>query len=78
MPAKDFFHEIVKNAIGTYNVYQTALRRTEPDRDLYLAIEKNIYDGIFTEEIGNAVIKDFDIHLIIFDETEEVILQWIN
>jgi hypothetical protein len=67
-----------KNAIGTYNVYQSILRRTEPDRVLYLAVEKNIYEGIFTEEIGGAILEDFTIHLIIFDETEEVILQWIN
>jgi hypothetical protein len=45
---------------------------------LYLAVEKNIYDGIFTEEIGRAILEDFDIHLVIFDETEEAILQWIN
>jgi hypothetical protein len=67
-----------KNAIVTYNVYQSILRRTEPDRVLYLAVEKNIYEGIFTEEIGGAILEDFTIHLIIFDETEEVILQWIN
>ncbi len=67
-----------KNAIGTYNVYQSILRRTEPDRVLYLAVEKNIYDGIFTEEIGGAILEDFSIHLVVFNESEEAILKWIN
>ncbi|MGH7594970.1 MAG: element excision factor XisH family protein [bacterium] len=64
--------------IGTYNVYQSILRRTEPDRVLYLAVEKNIYNGIFTEEIAGAILEDFNIHLVIFDEAEEVILKWIK
>lgn len=67
-----------KNAIGTYNVYQSILQRTEPDRVLYLAIENNVYDGIFTEDFGRVVLDDFNVHMVIFDETEEVILKWLN
>ncbi|MDZ7292331.1 MAG: XisH family protein [candidate division KSB1 bacterium] len=67
-----------KNAMGAYIVYQSILRRIEPDRTLYLAIEKNIYDGIFSEDIGDIVLEDFDVHIIIFEESKEVILKWLN
>ncbi len=67
-----------KNAVGTYNVYQSILRRTEPDRILYLAIEKNIYEGIFTEEFGGVIVEDFNIHVVVFSETEEVIIKWLK
>jgi len=67
-----------KNAVGTYNVYQSILRRTEPDRILYLAIEKNIYDGIFTEEFGGVIVEDFNIHVVVFSEAKEVIIKWVT
>jgi len=67
-----------KNAIGSYVVYEAILERKDPDRTLYLAIEKNTYNGIFTEDIGNVVVEDLKVRLLLFDETKEVILKWLN
>ena len=48
------------------------------DRELYLAIEQQTFKGIFSEPIGKAILEDEQINLIVFDESEEVIIQWTN
>jgi hypothetical protein len=67
-----------KNAIGAYVVYETILQKKEPERVLYLAIEKNTYDGIFTEAIGTVVVEELKIRLLLFDDSKEVIVKWLS
>ena len=69
----------LKEAIGQYQIYQSVLRRShESDRTLYLAITEETYSGIFSEPLGNIILFDYKINLIVFDKTKEVIMQWIK
>ena len=47
-------------------------------RSLYLAIRKHIFDGLFSEEIGQILLSDNSLKMIIFDPEMEMITQWIN
>ncbi len=68
----------LEKALGQYILYRNILEEKEPDRLLYLAIIEDIFKEIFSEPIGNLVIKKNQIKLLLFDEASEVITQWIN
>jgi hypothetical protein len=69
--------EDLENAIGQLNLYRDVLDEIEPDRKLFLAIPWRAYDGIFSEKIGRLVLKKQRINLIVFDELQERITEWI-
>ncbi len=68
----------LEKALGQYILYRNILEEKEADRLLYLAIIEDIFKEIFSEPIGNLVIKKNQIKLLLFDEASEVITQWIN
>jgi XisH protein len=47
------------------------------DRNLYLAISKPAFKSVFTIELGQVLLKNKIVKLIVFDEKSEAILQWI-
>jgi uncharacterized membrane protein len=64
------------DAVGQFAIYRAVLRRTYPDFILYLAIRDVIYTSFFEEPIGQILIEDENLKLIIFDAEKEEILQW--
>lgn len=68
----------LKNAIGQFTIYRSVLRKTYPDYILYLAVRDITYESLFTEPIGQLMIEDEKLKLIVFDSSQEVILQWIH
>ena len=54
------------------------LEETEPERLLYLAIRKSTYQEIFSEAIGNLVIKNNSLRLLVFEPKKEEITKWIT
>ncbi len=65
-----------RDAVGQFAIYRAVLRRTYPDFILYLAIRDVIYTSFFEEPIGQILIEDENLKLIIFDAEKEEILQW--
>lgn len=70
--------EDLRDAIGQYVLYQSALAKIEPERSLYLAIRQRIYTNVFEEEIGRMLLERGVVKLIVFDPKTEVIVQWID
>jgi hypothetical protein len=67
----------LEQALGQYMLYATALKNTEPERALFLAIPTSRAD-ILAEPIGQLLLKDRQIQVILFDGVNEVITQWLN
>lgn len=67
----------LENAVGQYIVYYEVLRRTEPERALYLAVREETWQDVFEEPIGKLLLDAQHIRLLIFDEHQEVVLKWI-
>jgi hypothetical protein len=65
-----------RDAVGQFAIYRSVLRRTYPDYVLYLAIRDVVYSSFFEEPIGQILIEDENLKLIIFDAEKEEILQW--
>jgi hypothetical protein len=70
--------EDLKNALGQFILYHDILARAEPKRVLYLAIRESTYADIFEEPIGEILLENQRVRLIIFDQRREVIVKWIE
>ncbi|MBM3241142.1 fatty-acid synthase [Candidatus Poribacteria bacterium] len=68
----------LEKAIGQYLLYSIVLANEEPDRKLYLAVPETAYYGIFSEQAVILLVKNQNVRLIIFDEFEGRIIQWID
>ena len=69
--------EALAAAIGKYNLYRSALEITKVTDKLYLAVPLAAFRGIISETLGQQLIKQHDVHLLIFDPNAEEIVQWI-
>ena len=67
------FHAV----LGQYLNYQIFMEIQEPDRVLYLAVARNIYDKFFVDEATQLIVNRFKINLIIFDTHTKTVQEWI-
>jgi XisH protein len=67
----------LEQALGQYLLYEDLMRTQYADRLLYLAVRDTVYESFFQEEIVQIVLESRRLKLLIFDEIEEVIIQWI-
>ncbi|MDJ1170011.1 MULTISPECIES: element excision factor XisH family protein [Roseofilum] len=65
------------DALGQYGIYQSILAELQPERMLYLAVPKRTYETILTEKLGQLIVRNWDIKLIVFDEVARRSIQWI-
>lgn len=67
----------LEQALGQYLLYENLMQKQYPDRSLYLAVRTTVYNSFFQEEIVQIVLESRRLKLLIFDETQEEITQWI-
>ncbi|MGK7945678.1 MAG: XisH family protein [Microcystaceae cyanobacterium] len=67
----------LQQAIGQYCLYLSVLQRIEQNRQLYLAIQDQTFTNIFEEPIGQIILEDYPLSLIIFNVKQECIIEWI-
>ena len=65
-------------ALGQYLNYAKALTIEDPNRTLYLAIPVDTYTDFFQVPFIQATLQDYQINLIVYEPSQEVIQQWIN
>ena len=68
----------LEKAVGQFILYRFALNKKEPDRELFLAIAKDVYNDLFVNPDGLAFAEINQLKMVIFDKDKEEILQWIN
>ncbi|MEA5485492.1 MULTISPECIES: element excision factor XisH family protein [Pseudanabaena] len=66
----------LEQAVGQFILYSKVLAQQEPDRVIYLAITRLVFSEIFSEEIGQLMLNETDLRLVIFDSEKEEIVQW--
>nr|WP_236117024.1 XisH family protein [Hassalia byssoidea] len=67
----------LEQAIGQYVLYRLLLNRVDPEREIYLAISDITYDEIFNEPIGEVVISDLPMQLLVVDVEKIKVKLWI-
>jgi hypothetical protein len=65
-------------ALGQFLNYRLALKLKQPDRQLFLAIPKEVHQSFFAEEFTLLSISEYNLKIMVFDIQHEEILQWIN
>ena len=66
----------LENAWGQFFMYARTLQRREPDRRLYLAINRNTCETLFKEEAEQLLLEEPGFRTIVFDSNTEEIIQW--
>ena len=67
----------LQQALGQYILYRQILNEMKIERILYLAISQATFNSVFSIELGQVLLKNQIIKLIVFDDESEVIVQWI-
>ena len=68
----------LEDALGQFVLYHDVLAKVEPDRTLYLAINDAAYETVFSEPIGQLLLENKRLKLIVFDPSTKEILRWIT
>ncbi len=66
------------NAVGQYTVYRSLIQATEPEYQLYLAIDDITYENFFQREGIAFVTRRSQIALLVVNIDRQEILQWIS
>jgi CRISPR/Cas system-associated exonuclease Cas4 (RecB family) len=64
-------------ALGQFLNYRDALDSTDPERTLYLAVRRPIYETFFQKKFIISAIERYQLRLVIYDVTQEVFIQWL-
>ncbi|HEY9803345.1 MAG TPA: XisH family protein [Leptolyngbyaceae cyanobacterium] len=68
----------LEQAVGQYILYKLLLQKVDPGRDIYLAISDTLYEDFFQEPIGELVIQELPLKMIIINLQKAEITKWIN
>ena len=63
-------------AVGQFLNYRRALRTTEPDRRLYLAVPLETYKTFFMLPFIQEGVAEYQLYLLVYDAEEQVIISW--
>ena len=70
--------EDLKDAVGQFILYRSALRTSAPQRQLFLAIRDDVHINTFAQPEGELLRQEENIHLLIFNAQTEGIIEWIS
>jgi XisH protein len=65
------------NALGQYIVYRNLIQVSEPEYNVYLAIDDTVYLNFFQRPSVQLITNQNNLRLIIVDTQQEQIVQWI-
>jgi hypothetical protein len=66
----------LRDAIGQYALYRSVLRRLDPERVPYLAIDQETAQTTFVEPLAEYLVADERVLLVIIDIATERIVEW--
>lgn len=67
----------IEQALGQYFVYRAVMAQSEPERILYLAVHNEVFVEVFKQSLGQFLILEYKVPLIVFDIKKGEILTWL-
>jgi hypothetical protein len=67
----------LEQALGQYVLYRQILDEMGDARILYLAVSQLTFNSVFTIELGQVLLKNQIVKLVVFDDESEAIVGWI-
>lgn len=71
------FSELQK-AAGQYQMYVVFLAELDPEREVFLAVSKDIFEDFFQRPSVKFFVSKINIMFLVFDNEKEEIVQWIK
>ena len=68
----------LQEAVGQFVVYRALLSKTEPDRSLYLAVTPRVFDSVLSEPVGQLVVAELRLRVLVFDPQQKKVIRWIK
>lgn len=68
--------DALEKALGQFTLYHDILERVEPERELYLAVSDTTYGDVFEDAMGELLLDNGRIKLLVFNTETEVIERW--
>jgi hypothetical protein len=68
----------LQEALGQYVLYRIVLVHQQPDRPLFLGVPREVYNGILSEPLGQLVLTDLNVRVLVFDQTRREVVRWIS
>jgi hypothetical protein len=66
----------LEQALGQYILYRQLLNDVEPERLLYLAVTAQVFRTVFEDGIGQILLHNQLVRVLVFDPHKEEICQW--
>jgi len=70
--------EAIYWAVGRFIIFATVLAQVEPERELYLAVNDQIYLDGFQEPIIQLLLRNARLRLLVFDPPTQTIREWVR
>ena len=67
-----------EDALGQFLLYWRALKFKEPDRVLFLAVPESFYKRFFDDVFFVETAQEFNVKMVIYNEKDITIEQWIK
>lgn len=67
----------MERALGQYVLYRIFLKRTDPERELYLAVPEDVLEDLFQRVPGRGFLEDEGGKVFGVDNTNEEIKKWL-
>ena len=67
----------LEQAIGQYVLYRLLLSKVEPEREIWLAVTDTVYEELFSEPVGELVVSELPMRLIVINSEKAEVRQWI-
>lgn len=68
----------LEQALEQYVLCRQILNEMGIERTLYLAVSRPTFNSVLTIELGQVLLKNQIIKLIVFDDESEAIVRWIT
>lgn len=65
-------------ALGQFKFYQLALKKSEPNRLLLLAVSDEVYESFFEESFVQELLQHEDVKIVLYSVATETIVRWIK
>ena len=68
----------LQEAVGQFVVYRALLSQTEPERSLFLGVPTRVWDSVLSEPLGQLVLADVRLRVLVFDAQQQRVVRWIS
>jgi hypothetical protein len=68
----------LEKAIGQYEMYRVVLAQSEPDRVLHLAVPMRVDDDLLSGDLGQLIVSNLHLKVLVFNEETEEVVRWIS